>query len=225
MERFLPKEVYKHENYEKNIGIKNFFQFYRDYVDKEALKYHKSSYLAKIHKVEKAIESVDFRKDLMFFSEKNVSREIWLCGFMKLDSLVSNYRQTFLQLYEMFWRNDSDETLTDIHQKVYCLYMDTDMYSPKNDDILTTLITNRDTIRDKNGESLYNWVFYRGTIQECKEGKYTAKVYDFFRKRENAQIIDLNNSVILDIDNKNNVPQRIKSRPIIENSQDLGEIY
>lgn len=168
MKRMLPEEVYRPVQYDEKRGMRNFLIQYREFFDKDYLQIDKAGYLIRLHKASQMVKGVDWNQNVLILLNDDWHKELFLQGFLSLGHSVSYLYLNYLQVYELFWdghdsTNTGLQTISDIKQKVFCVYIDKNMYSTKTDVILNSIMVARDTLRDRDGSKVYTWVFYRGT--------------------------------------------------------------
>lgn len=208
---FLPDSVYSGVEQSQEFYNKRFFIHYRDFIELDRLRDDKEGYRKDIRKVSGIIRDIDFSKNLLFISSKDISKMIFLIGFSKLDSLSSYRYMTILDLIDVrrgFRTSENnniseDSTLLseqDIREDVFCLYCDEYMYmTMKSDMYVTSAIEGREQKRNRKGERFLNWVFYRGFYDSFKNDAGSSGILRYFHSKDNGRfkVIDLNNGSIV----------------------------
>lgn len=203
---YLPDSVYSGVEQTQEFYNKRFFLHYKDFLDLERLRDDKEGYREDIRRISKLVKDVDFNKNLLFISSKDISKILFLIGFSKLDRLSSFRYMTILDLIDVrrgfrtFENGNLPEDLVmlseqDIREDVFCLYCDEYMYmTMKSDMYVTSAIEGREQRRNRKGNKFLNWIFYRGDYETFKNDAGSCGILKYFHSKDKKdfRIVDFN---------------------------------
>lgn len=183
--------------------INNFILTYKKLIDKEKLKNNKKEYLNLLSYLDKSMKDIDFNRNILFVCDSNISNEVFLTGFSKLEKLTTYYLCNLMQLHDIMFGNrtydnpnivedDIMYSYQDIKETVLCVYIDKYMYPMQDDLTLSSLIVSREARKSELNKNLINWVFFKGSISALKSSDKLAKRVYYLYESNKWSIIDLN---------------------------------
>jgi len=193
------------------LYLKRFFVKYRELLDIPLMRKDYKGYVSKVGYVGKVLEGIDFERNILFICNKDLMREVFLCGFMNLNTLrsydllnINDFMGIHLgnRSLEKVENRDDDvkyEDEEDIVRDVLCVtcnYYEIRLSNYKmNEEVLISTIMNRynKVSMDSKKPLKLNWIYGKGTINEVDN--IYGNVVDFFKNKiDNPMfsIIDLN---------------------------------
>ena len=193
----------------KNFFVRNFILNYEKLIDKNSLKNDRENYIKTLEYIDNILKDIDFNTNILFVCEKNISNEVFLTGFSRLERLTTYYLCNIIQLHDIMFGNKTSDnpnlsdddimySYQDIKETVLCLYIDKYMYPMQDDITAASLIVSRENRKLELNKNLLNWVFFRGNMNSLKNSDKLAKrLYQLYNSnRDNGWlIVDLNSLV------------------------------
>lgn len=242
----LPKSVYDTQvKHDDKYYKKSFLFKYKPLLNIKFLKKDRKKYLSYVNQVHEMLKGVDFNKNLLFLYRENISREIFLDGFLHFNKLKSYVLCDYIQIHDLYWTTDNSEDIemnndttvnrmNDFSQDILCIFIDKDMYSPKTAEILNSLISSRNNRRNREGNPLYTWVFFKGYYNNMRDDKWFLPLIRYFEtnKGDTFDVINLNSKGILPIFKENQmilqktrIANTVNNDKVINSTETFGDIY
>lgn len=189
----------------KEMLKKRFFIRYREMVDLDMVKMYPEKYKKRLAEAGRVTEGINFNNNILICLGRDISKEIFLSGFSRLDYYASYNLMGVEELRNIYfgnyssWNNESEDfyvnDCSSIKGDVMCLNMN--MFETANkltEDIIMGTILSRYVSNALKGKKLH-WLYFMGTDRELKE-KYPRVRAEFLKEeRENFKFYDLNGRI------------------------------
>lgn len=205
----IDSSVYDGREQSQEFYNKRFFTYYKDLLDKDSLSNNKEKYIKETLSLFKSLDklSIDFHKNLLFFSNKDIYNQVFLYGFSKREKLLSHQVVDSMEMLDIYlstkgWNNNNisneDAIRSDdiVKRDVLCIYSNDFLTHWKSSDfIVPEMIESRYLKTNKYGDRRVTWVFYRGDRSTMANNIFMCSTLKLFNNTDNGgyQIIDLGN--------------------------------
>ena len=205
----IDSSVYDGREQSQEFYNKRFFTYYKDLLDREALSNNKDKYIKETLSLFKFLDrlNIDFHKNLLFFSNKDIYNQVFLYGFSKREKLLSHQVVDSMEMLDIYlstkgWNNNNisneDAIRSDdiVKRDVLCIYSNDFLTHWKSSDfIVPEMIESRYLKTNKYGDKRVTWVFYRGDRSTMANNIFMCSTLKLFNNADNNsyQIIDLAN--------------------------------
>ena len=178
---------------EQSFLKKRFFVKYQEFVDRDRLRINPSKYVQTLNQVSKSLEGIRFDRNVLIICNQDISREVFLCGFSRLENYKSFVFYNVEDLMDIYFdrrghdsvssgiqsQEEGINSVLDIRQDVLCLTMNYhETVNKKSDEVCVSSIQSR---IQKSGRSInprWTWVFSKGDMSRY------PYVYSLFRDTE-----------------------------------------
>lgn len=199
-------EIYKTRENSKSFYINRFFNHYKRFVDLDRFKKEQKEYINDLIKLDRKLKNVDFSKSTLFFNSVDISREVFLTGFGRIEKLSTYAYYTIMDIVDIYmahnrWDNpdiaygEIKVSEQNIREDVLCLYGEDFMtHWNKSGFMISDTLSGREH-NSKDTRRLINWFYYKGSYSGAVENPLTVDAVRYFEnmKKEGYQIVDLNN--------------------------------
>ena len=208
----IPESVYDGREQTQDFYNKRFLLFYKDLIDSDRIRKDKDKYVRDLVGLCKRLDKVniDFKKNLLFFSSKDLYREVFLYGFSKRESLLSYQLIDSMEVLDIYlstkgWNNNNvsvDDAIRSeqaVKRDVLCIYSNDFLTHWKNSEfIVPEMIESRYIKNTSKGDHRVTWVFYRGDRSTMSNNLFMCEALRLFTSKvesgsDGYQIIELDN--------------------------------
>ena len=175
-----------------NIRAVRFFNRYKTFVDFDRYEKNQEEYKRYIDSIYALTSGINYAGNILVIHDSGIYKEVFLCGFTRLDRYVSFRYLNISDLRNLSFMHP-DDSYTDLNpygniistsqilENVMCLTLN--CYEAPNrmhSNVCNEVVINRTegSLRGVGPEPKYNWIFYRGSIEDLKS-QY-GPIYEMF---------------------------------------------
>lgn len=164
---------------DQSILKKRFFRKYQEFLDRDLLRISPKKYIEKLNRVSTSLEGIRFDRNVLIICNQDISREVFLCGFSKLDEYKSFKFYNVEDLMDIYFdrrgydsvssglqsQEEGINSCLDIRQDVLCLTMNYhETVNKKSDEVCVSTIQNRIQKSSRSVRPKWSWVFSKGDM-------------------------------------------------------------
>jgi hypothetical protein len=232
--------IYSNKNFEviclRNVDpyhLKTFFTWYNRLLDHAFITKSKKGYSRKLDAVGKLVQDIDFERNLLIVCNRDIVREVFLSGFMNLETLRSFEVLNMVELMDIYMGKRAEnvpsarpderayESVGDLLHDVLCVtsnYFEVgfNQGKPTQEVVINSIMRRYEYVeKDPKKPIKVTWVFFLGTLYELKVKM--EELYKFFAcKADNPlyAIVDLcEGGGDGDVEKPNNAP-KLGQKPV-----------